>query len=153
MRTHIDLGELPEIEAVNGLLVKDLAISAYRVWHLAQNLAVPEFSGLREEDQTGWMLAAELLAAEPEELEGQGWRDVAGWLAKRRGTQTAFEDLTGPEQKAWEAVARHLVNVITLESDDFGSIPGHEEHWQGLALVEVEPEVEPQEQQQTLLPE
>lgn len=125
----------------NGLTIEEIAGTAGKVFLMAKNLPQPTDPRDSAADDPSWQRAAGRAVAQLNgDIDSLRWSDYAAVLYHAHtpvelGGLEVFSDLPQVENLAWQAVARHLANVIVMEDDELSKLEGHEAHWQGWAVA------------------
>lgn len=133
---------MPDTEEALALPVVAMAESCHRVFHSCRNVPPVSWAALGLSHQDGW----EAVVLKAQTILGDGAEVRAKSLAERlflaHQTQVSPETTKGydaldlPLQLAWEAVARHLVNMLGAMEIDLGPA---EAHWRNWLQAKLEP--------------
>jgi len=113
--------------------VNDLAQTACRAYHYAQGILYPPWDKLSLKEQDAWekaVLKGQHLIENADQIR---WVEIARRLQNAHEsivcleTPHAYDKLSIKEQFAWEAVARHLANLIG--ADEIPDLAALETHW------------------------
>jgi hypothetical protein len=118
-----------------GLTIGMITISLFRAYcnSLERDLA---WEDLDEEQQEGWIRAAETGNEILEDAENLPWTSLAEAMFSRWAQAVDypvrdFNSIDTVTRSAWVVVAKHLANLCSLESPE--GIGDHERRWSGAA--------------------
>lgn len=123
----------------NGLTIEEVAGTAGKVFLSSKNLPQPTDESESAADDPAWQrVAGRAIAQLDGDIDGLRWSDFGAILYHAHtpvelGGFEEFSELSQIDQMAWQAVARHLANVINMEDDELSKMDSHEAHWQGWA--------------------
>ena len=105
------------MKAENGYDTKDLGHTAFNVYYSCQGQP-RNWHQTVEVEQHLWDKVAGMAILMVESADGLLWHDLAAKLYQARTDKADYAALPRPEQLLWEAVGRHLANLI----DSDGSV-------------------------------
>jgi hypothetical protein len=130
-----------ELTLENGLTIEEVAGTAGKVFLDSLNLPQPTDVKDSAADDPAWQrVAGRAVAQFDGDIDSMRWSDLAAIMYHAHtpvemGGEEEFSNLPILQQFAWQAVARHLANVINMEDDDLSNLERHEAHWSGWATA------------------
>jgi hypothetical protein len=125
----------------DGLTAEQIAGTAYNAYRWAMNLkdendsALPDWGGLVDGQQAGWMSAAVAAINMIEDCVELPWSSLAASAYAEfracfnpKNASTSWDGLSARDKVAWVAAMRHVANMLALD-DDVADIEGHERYW------------------------
>lgn len=107
------------IEAENGITMEELAPLAYSMWRrLSGRDDLPEI--YRDGDAVDWENVSGQAIYAVERADGLKWAALASLLYAQRHGCRSLESESDEEKLVWEALARHLYNLV--DSDGMNEI-------------------------------
>jgi hypothetical protein len=101
----------------------------------SMNRDMPDFSGIDDDEQQAYEVTAQFIEEQLENWNGGSWREIAARVYEfwriNAGMSREWKDVPPQERAAWEALARHVYNVIQMDIGE--DLSEHEEHWAGYA--------------------
>jgi hypothetical protein len=134
-RPRVDTADHPRSPIAdnnNGLSLAELAgtcYEAYRMAALGHDCPLCPWQDLGEGSQEGWAHVVQELTPVIAEADNISWLTLARMAYMAYGEGTLFEDEPPVLRLRWEAVARHLANMLDWERDDDQPVEKHQMFW------------------------
>jgi hypothetical protein len=101
----------------------------------AMKRSMPDFADIDTDEQEAYSVTAQYIEEQLENWDGGSWREVAMRVYEfwrvNAGFSREWKDMSPNERAAWEALSRHIYNVIQLEIGE--DLSEHEGRWAGYA--------------------
>jgi len=122
-----------------GFTFGQVAASAYGAFRQAMDntdsmsRAMKDFANIDDDEQAAYEVAAQFIEEQLENWDGGSWREIAARVYEfwrvNAGMSREWKDVPLKEKAAWEALVRHVYNVLQMDVGE--NLVDHEERWMG----------------------
>lgn len=124
---------MDEYRSPGGLSIDDLAQSSRAIMYVLHGKTnCPEWHITEEEKKDKWRKMASIVAEQCALEVGCSWSSLTErcHAAYHPETTIPFSEMPEVERLIWEAIARNIVNMATIEEmNELGAVSGSESYW------------------------